>query len=85
MYYVYILYSESIRQFYCGQTNDLQKRILRHNKGETKSNKAGIPWILKGYIICDNRTQSMQLEKKIKKRGIGRWLEANAEALCKPD
>jgi putative endonuclease len=85
MYYVYILYSESIQRFYCGQTNNLQKRIFRHNSGETKSDKAGIPWVLIGYIICESRTLSVQLELKVKKRGIGRWVNENEKLLIKPE
>jgi putative endonuclease len=81
MYYVYILYSESIKEYYCGQTNDLFNRIARHNKGETPSIKHGIPWKPEGYIELATRSESMRLEKQIKKRGIKRWLAANRAIL----
>lgn len=83
MYYVYILYSESIKEYYCGQTNDLFNRFARHNKGETQSIKHGIPWKLEGYIILVTRSESMRIEKQIKKRGIKRWLAANGAILQK--
>ena len=77
MYCVYILYSATIEQYYCGQTKNLSVRLVNHNFGNTLSNKHGIPWILIGFINCETRSQAMTLEKKIKKRGIKRWLETN--------
>ena len=84
MYYVYILYSYIIEEHYCGQTNNLDDRLMRHNAGETQSIKHGIPWKLMGYIITDLRSEAMLLEKQIKKRGIRRWLLANADKLVQP-
>jgi len=77
MYHVYILYSALLGEYYCGQTNDISKRLSRHNIGETQSIKHGIPWILVGYLSCKTRTEAMKIEKAIKKRGIKRWLDQN--------
>ena len=77
MFIVYILHSQVVDEFYCGQTNDLQKRLLRHNSGETRSSKHGIPWNVVGYLSFETRSEAMNLEKAIKKRGIKRWLEQN--------
>jgi putative endonuclease len=84
MHYVYILYSDCIDEYYCGQTNNIDARLKRHNSGETQSIKHGIPWKLIGYIIVATRKESMQLEKQIKKRGIGRWLLVNGNMLVQP-
>jgi hypothetical protein len=46
--------------------------LKQHNKGETFSNKHGIPWALIGYLKVSTRSGSMILERKIKKRGIKR-------------
>jgi len=81
MYYVYILYSKSAEQYYCGQTSDLHKRLFRHNSGETPSIKHGIPWIMIGYIPVESRSESVLLEKKIKKRGIERWINQYSNML----
>ena len=81
MYYVYILYSHTTCKFYCGQTNHVQQRLARHNNGETPSIKAGIPWILVGYLQLPTRKEALQLEKKIKARGIQRWLQTNQQHL----
>ena len=81
MYFAYILYSTTIGQYYCGQTNNLHLRLDKHNSGSTLSNKHGIPWILVGFINCETRSEAMVLEKKIKKRGIERWLKDNRHLL----
>ena len=31
MYHVYIIFSEKAKNFYIGQTMDIEKRILQHN------------------------------------------------------
>ncbi len=69
MYDVYILYSQSIQQYYCGQTNNLLLRLQRHNLGFTVSNKHGIPWDLLGYSNHKTRSEAIILERKIKRRG----------------
>ena len=84
MYYVYILFSDSIGEYYCGQCNDLFQRLARHNSGETKSIKHGRPWQLVWYIAVESRAEAMKLEKTIKKRGISRWLQQYAHTLIKP-
>jgi len=81
MYCVYILYSATIERYYCGQTNNLPVRLNDHNSGSTISNKYGIPWIFIGFINCETRSEAMILEKKIKKRGIERWLQNNQRLL----
>jgi putative endonuclease len=39
MYYVYVLKSEKDGRLYKGLTSDLEKRLLQHNAGITKSTK----------------------------------------------
>lgn len=46
MYFVYILWSDSLNRFYIGQCNDMQRRLEEHNAGHNLSTKAGIPWTL---------------------------------------
>ena len=45
-YYVYILESEVTGSFYIGQTQDIDARLEKHNKGYVKSTKAKRPWKL---------------------------------------
>ncbi len=74
-YFVYILYSTSINKFYCGQTNNLENRIVRHNSGQSKWTTKGIPWELVWSRSFDSRSESVKQERIIKKRGIQRYLE----------
>jgi putative endonuclease len=74
---VYILYSLSIDQYYVGITGDLDDRLKRHNGGRSKSTKRGIPWHVVRTIDAETRSEAMLLEKKIKQRGIYRWLLDN--------
>ena len=43
-YFVYVLESEIDGRLYKGQTRDINKRILEHNSGKTKSTKGYKPW-----------------------------------------
>jgi len=49
MYYVYVLQNK-YQRWYIGSTGDLQKRILEHNSGKSKSTKYGVPWKV---IYCE--------------------------------
>lgn len=43
MYYTYILFSEKDEKRYIGSTNNLEKRLIEHNKGLVRSTKNRIP------------------------------------------
>jgi len=75
MYVVYILLSESINKYYVGSTIHLSIRIEEHNRGKSSFTKKGIPWTLVHHIECESHSESVQLENKIKKRGIARFLD----------
>ncbi len=77
-YYTYILKSESTGKYYCGQTDNLEQRLQRHNEGNVKSSKYGRPWVIHCQVLCISRSAAMQLERTIKGRGIARWLSENA-------
>jgi putative endonuclease len=71
---VYVLFSQSCRKFYSGQTMDFENRIMEHNNGETKSIKPCIPWKLVWTKKVNTRSEAMALERKIKSRGAARFL-----------
>ncbi|MDG3581577.1 GIY-YIG nuclease family protein [Galbibacter pacificus] len=73
-YVVYILFSEGISQYYAGQTENIEKRIIRHNRGLVKSTKRGVPWKLIKIIPVSSIAEAMKLKRKVKKRGIKRFL-----------
>jgi putative endonuclease len=75
MYYVYILFSQSVQKYYVGSTSDIKNRVNQHNAGRSNFTSRGLPWILIVAIECNSRVEAVRLELKIKKRGIGRYLE----------
>ena len=72
MFYVYILYSEKLDSFYKGQTGNLKERIKRHNLGYERSTKNGVPWEIIWYTTKANRSEAIQLERKLKNLGYQR-------------
>ena len=74
MFFVYILYSDHLLQFYTGYTVDLEKRIESHNKGLNQSTKKGKPWKIVELFVVETRREALILERGIKKRGAKRFL-----------
>ncbi len=75
MAYVYILYSEKMDIYYVGSTNDLLKRIERHNKGTEKFTKRGIPWKLVYSEEFPTNQLAMKREYEIKKKKSRKFIE----------
>ena len=51
---------------YIGQTQNLDKRIIRHNAGSEKYTSKGTPWTLKAFVTVQSRAEAMKLERKLK-------------------
>ena len=76
IFYVYILQSEKDQSFYVGQTDDLTKRIRRHNAGLEKYTSKKMPWKIFWSMEVSTRTDAMRLEKKLKNlKSVKRMLE----------
>ena len=75
MYVVYILFSPTLNKYYVGSTLHLSIRLEEHNRGKSPFTKKGMPWNLIHHIECESHNEAVQLENKIKKRGIKRYLE----------
>jgi putative endonuclease len=75
-FFVYILQSEKHSRFYTGMSSDPEKRLFFHNQGLNRSTRLGIPWkkVWQSQAFS-NKTAAFQLERRIKKRGAGRFLE----------
>jgi len=77
--WVYIIQSESSGRYYCGQSSNVEKRVSQHNDPDyrlsrtTKKFKGS--WKLIRSFICPDLAHATRLERKIKKRGIGRYIE----------
>jgi len=70
MFYVYLLQNK-YGKLYTGATHDIQKRILEHNSGKTRTTKYGEPWKLIYCEICVNKSDAFAREKYLKS-GMGK-------------
>jgi len=66
MYYVYILQSKKYKKLYIGYTTNLEKRIDKHNAGESLSTKAYRPYRLIFYEVFFDRRDAKAREEYLK-------------------
>ena len=71
MFYTYVLRSKKDNKLYVGQSNDLKKRIIDHNKRLVLSTKNRRPLELVYYESCLIEEKSVRREKYFK-TGFGR-------------
>ena len=77
MYYIYVLYSNSLKKRYVGFTKNVSRRLVEHNRGESQFTKGGIPWKL--VYFEELGTQQLARSREVfLKSGSGRkWLDEN--------
>ncbi|MFA6160407.1 MAG: GIY-YIG nuclease family protein [Parcubacteria group bacterium] len=66
LFFVYILKSTKDNKFYIGQTNNLEKRLLRHNSGKVTATRNRRPFVLAYKETYASRAEAMQREKYLK-------------------
>jgi putative endonuclease len=71
MWFVYLLSSKTTGKWYTGSTNNLRKRIERHNSGKNRSTKHGIPWEIIYFEVSLNMRDARAREKYLKS-GMGK-------------
>jgi len=75
MFTVYVIKSEGTGRFYVGQTNDLAKRLRRHNSGLTRSGRNRGPWTLVYAEKYATRPEAVRRERQIKSWKSSRYLQ----------
>ena len=68
-YFVYLIISKNKQKYlsYVGYTNNLKKRLAKHNASKGAKFTRGRKWIL-AYSICyDSKSKAMREEYKLKK------------------
>ncbi len=65
-FYVYFLKSKKDGSFYIGQTNNIENRLLRHNKGLIKTTKSRVPFKIIYFEEYNTRREAMLREKHLK-------------------
>ena len=71
---VYILKCSNGR-FYTGSTDDVDRRILEHQRGKSKATRNLLPVELKAFIECKTLSEARSLEYQIKRRKSVKHLE----------
>lgn len=71
MYYTYVLRSLIEGKLYIGWTNDVEKRLEKHNKGSVKATKSRHPLELIYFEGCISKEKAIEREKQLK-TGFGR-------------
>jgi len=71
MFYVYVLQSMKDYNLYAGFTNDLRKRLVKHNAGKVFSTKSRRPLRCIYTEVCLNDEDAKAREKYLK-TGIGK-------------
>ena len=72
MFFVYVLKSEKDDSTYIGFTQDLEKRLLEHNAGKTKSIKHKLPMTLEYYEAVHSKTIARKREIELKKNSFAK-------------
>lgn len=72
LHYVYIIQSLETEELYFGRTDNLEKRLQRHNAGENSSTREKKPW---DYVYVEgfrSKKDAVDREKKLKQYGNAR-------------
>jgi predicted GIY-YIG superfamily endonuclease len=64
-HYVYILESRAGHQ-YVGSTSNVNKRLVKHNKGDVSSTAKYRPWEVKFFCSFPSKTEALKFEKYLK-------------------
>ncbi|MBL7137083.1 MAG: GIY-YIG nuclease family protein [Candidatus Marinimicrobia bacterium] len=64
---VYILYSSIKDHYYIGQTQDIERRIQKHNSRQSKSTRSGILLNLVFTRKFENRSDAVLFEMQLKR------------------
>ena len=74
-FFIYILYSQSIDQYYIGSTENLVDRIFRHNNSGSKATKKTNDWNLVYTESFNSKAQAIKRELEIKKKKSRKYIE----------
>ncbi|MDI6765365.1 MAG: GIY-YIG nuclease family protein [Bacteroidota bacterium] len=75
MYFVYILQSKKIGQYYVGHTDNLERRMSEHDNGKSPYTKGRGPWTLVNVEEFATRSEAMKREKEIKGQKSREFIE----------
>ena len=71
-----MLYSEKMDRYYTGIADDLVWRLERHNQGQGRYTKRGIPWKIVYTEDFDNKSDALKRESEIKSKKRISYIES---------
>ena len=74
MFYTYVIKNNK-GDIYKGHSDNVQRRISEHNRGNTKSTRKGSDWQLKYCESFDTREEAIKREKYLKSAAGRRFLK----------
>jgi putative endonuclease len=75
MYFVYIIYSEKLKRYYVGSTENIEARLEQHNVGLSKYTSKASDWCLVYSEPFENRTIALNRERDIKRKKSRKYIE----------
>jgi len=66
MYFVYVLFSLKDHRLYKGSTDNIQKRLFRHNSGGSKSTANRKPFVIVYVEQFENKSDALKREYFLK-------------------
>ena len=75
-FFTYILYSELRDRYYIGSTENIERRLERHNQGATKSTKSGRPWKVVYNEEYQTKSEAIKRELYIKRMKSRSYIES---------
>lgn len=74
-FFTYILRSKIKEKYYIGETDNLERRLILHNEGNSLSTKAYIPWELVYHEEFNTKSEALKREKYLKKMKSKKYIE----------
>lgn len=76
-YYVYILFSDKIRRYYIGYTENIDYRLQQHNEGRYQNSYTTLTkdWRKIFFIECETKKQAILIEKHVKNMKSKKYID----------
>ena len=74
-FFVYIIYSSSLDQYYIGHSENLQDRLFRHNNSGSKATKKINDWKFVYTETYTTKAEAVKRELEIKKKKSRKYIQ----------
>ena len=75
MFFLYIIYSESLNKYYTGYSKNVTVRLNQHNEGISGFTSFAKDWVLKYKEEFKTREEAKNRELEIKKKKSRKYIE----------